>query len=185
MAWINVISEKEAEGELAECYEEIRSTRGRIANVLMCQSLNPRSLLDHLNLYLTLMYRRSSLSRGEREMIAVAVSSANNCKYCTTHHSEALGFVTKDPVVGKQVAADHRKAELEDKTKAMLDYAIKLTRSPSSVSEQDVKDLRDHGFSDEDILNINLVTSYFNFVNRVVEGLGVELEEDPKRNYKY
>lgn len=185
MAWIRVIEEDEAEGKLKECYEKIRSSRGKVANIMKVHSLDPQSMVKHLELYLVIMFRPGGLSRPHRELIATVVSSINRCGYCTHHHAEALNFYWKDEGKLKRLVQDYTQAELTPKERAMLDYAAKLTRDPASVTEDDVKHLRDVGFSDEQILSINLVTSYFNFVNRVAEGLGVEFDEKEVRGYKY
>ena len=185
MTWIRMIEEEEARGKLAEYFAQIRNKRGKVASILKVQSLNPESLRAHLDLYLTIMYRRSSLSRRQREMIAVAVSSANECDYCVLHHSEALESVIKDHALVEQVAVDYKKAELSESEHAMLNYAVKLTRHPQKISKEDVAILRDHDLDDEDILNISLVTSYFNFVNRMANGLGVDIESVGERRYYY
>lgn len=184
MPWINVIDEDEAEGKLREVYEEVRKRRGKIANVMKIHSLNPQALIDHLNLYLTIMFKTRELKREEKEMIAVYVSKLNNCIYCQTHHSEALAkYWEKEKV--KKFLADIKNLDLSKREREVLRYAHKLTKNPSKMSEEDVDRLRKIGLSDEEILTINLVTSYFNFVNRVVLGLGVELSEEEVKGYKY
>jgi len=185
MAWIRVIEEDEAEGKLKECYEKIKRSRGKVANIMKVHSLDPEAMLKHLELYLAIMFRPGGLSRPQRELIATVVSSINRCGYCTHHHGEALNFYWKDEGKLKKLVKDYTQVELGSKERAMLDYAAKLTRDPASVAEGDIKRLRDEGFSDEEILNINLVASYFNFVNRIAEGLGVEFDEEEVRGYKY
>ena len=96
MARIEVIEPEAATGILAEVYNELTSSRGKIAEVHKIQSLNPQSIRDHMNLYMTVMFARSPLSRAEREMMAVIVSSANGCAYCIRHHGEALDHFWKD-----------------------------------------------------------------------------------------
>lgn len=185
MAWIEVVGESEAEGELRDLYEEVRRKRGGVASVYKVHSLHPRTMKDHMELYLTLMYGGSPLSRAQREMIAVVVSAANGCPYCVTHHSEALAVHLKDAAVRQAVATDHRKAAIPAKDRAMLDYAAKLTRETRSMSRADVEALRAAGWTDREILDINLIASYFNFVNRVVSGLGVDVEPETERTYRY
>jgi uncharacterized peroxidase-related enzyme len=93
-----------------------------------------------------------------------------------THHGAALHMLTKDEQLVQQVKEDYKKAAIDGKTVAMLNYAVELTIKPSSVTDADVDLLRHHGFSDRAILDICQITSYFNFVNRMAEGLGVKLE---------
>lgn len=185
MAWIKVIDEKEATGNLREIYDEIKSSRGKIANILKIHSLNPQSMKDHMNLYLTIMFGPSGLSREEREMIAVVVSSINRCDYCLNHHAEALNFYWKDTEKLEKFKKDFTQVGLSQRHKRMLEYAVKLTKEPYNMEEHDVELLRKAGFNDEDILNINLITSYFNFVNRIALGLGVEFSEEEIKGYKY
>jgi uncharacterized peroxidase-related enzyme len=185
MAWISVVDEERAEGELAAIYEEIRRSRGSVANVYKIHSLLPATMAAHLAFYLSLLYGKSPLARYQRELIATVVSATNACGYCVTHHSEALKKHLKDETVVEQVGRDHVQADLGAQDRAMLDYAAKLTRSPDAVAREDIDALRRAGFSDAAILSINLIASYFNFVNRVVSGLGVPLEPNASRVYKY
>lgn len=184
MAWIDEIEPEDAEGELHEIYDELIKKRGKVANILKVHSLNPGAMQGHLDLYMQLLYGRSKLSRGEREMIAVAVSRANNCDYCVNHHLEALARYEKDEARLAQLGIDYRKADLSERHVAMLDYVTRLTSQPSAVTEDYVGRLREAGFSDRDILDMNLVCAYFNFVNRIALGLGVEFTEDEMKGYK-
>lgn len=185
MPWIRVIDEPEAQGELAQIYEEIRKARGKVANIMKIHSLLPETMRKHLEFYLAIMFRPGGLRREQRELIATVVSSLNDCAYCTHHHAEALRFYWRDEERLRKLIADHQQVELSPKDRAMVEYAAKLTQSPSSMTEQDVQALREAGFSDEEILQINLIASYFNFVNRVALGLGVEFSEAEVKGYKY
>lgn len=185
MPWIRVIDEDAAEDKLKEVYAEISSSRGKIGNILRIQSLNPEALKAHLELYISIMFKAGGLSRAQRELIATVVSIQNECEYCTHHHAEALNFYWRDREKLNQLISDPSQIEHTELDQAMLDYAMKLTQEPAAVSERDIEKLRSAGFSDEDILEINLVTSYFNFVNRVAEGLGVEFSDDEMLGYKY
>jgi uncharacterized peroxidase-related enzyme len=97
-----------------------------------------------------------------------------------THHGAALHMLTKDETLVQQLKDDYKQADLDELNLAMLDYAVKLTVKPSSVKDSDVQKLRDKGFTDRAILDICQITAYFNFVNRLAEGLGVELEPEYK-----
>lgn len=185
MAWIDVVDEENAEGKLAELYEQIRSSRGKVANIMKIHSLHPEAMETHLEFYLTIMFKRAGLSREQRELVATAVSSINNCEYCTQHHGEALHAYWKDEERLEQLIEDHRSIVLSEADRALVDYAIKLTEHPNDMAEADVQRLRDVGFTDEAILNLALVTGYFNFVNRVAVGLGVQTDEDEVRGYRY
>lgn len=184
LAWISWIEESQAEGELKEHYEYLKRSRGKISNIMKVQSLNPDAMMAHLVLYMKIMFGKSELTRVQREMIATLVSATNNCRYCALHHGEALLNITKNKKLVDQLLSNYRKAEIPEKDKTMLHYAIKLTNSPADVKKEDIELLRSAGFSDKAILDINLVTSYFNFVNRIALGLGVPYSEDEIKGYK-
>lgn len=149
------------------------------------QSLNPKAMQDHMQLYLSIMFGSTKLSRVDREIIAIIVSSINKCNYCIKHHAEALNFYWKDQQKISKMIKNYKSVNLTKKTVIMLDYVNKLTKKPNEVTKSDVEKLRDSGFSDEEILNINLITSYFNFVNRIALGLGVQFSEDEVKGYNY
>jgi len=177
MSWIKEVEVKNAKGKLKDLYERIGSrTKGNVANILKVHSLHPDAMEAHLSLYETIMFGESGLSRSQREMIAVVVSSTNSCEYWTVHHGEALRFASDDNEIMQQIAEDFTKAEITKEEKLMLYYAQKLTKEPSSIKERDVLGLKKFGFTDRDIFDINQVTAYFNYVNRIADGLGVSLE---------
>ncbi len=184
MPWIKTIDEEEAAGDLKDIYLGIRSKRGKVSNIMMLQSLNPKAMRAHMDLYLSLMFQRSGLSREEQEMLATVVSVANGCDYCSNHHGEALNKYWKDQERLETFKRDHTSFHLPVRARKMLEYAIKLTKDPEKMKEEDVLALRESGLSDEDILRINMITSYFNFVNRIATGLGVEFTEEEMRGYK-
>ncbi|GAB4363449.1 MAG: peroxidase-related enzyme [Calditrichia bacterium] len=185
MPWISVIEENEASEELLNLYEQIIKKRGNLSNIMKVQSHNPPAMQAHLDLYMTLMFRKSGLSREQREMIAVIVSRANRCQYCLNHHSEALNFYWKDKRRLQNFLNDFRSSDISEPEKAMLEYALKLTLHPNQILEEEVIHLRENGFHDGDILDINMITSYFNFVNRLANGLGVEFDPREVSGYKY
>ncbi|HKZ62991.1 MAG TPA: peroxidase-related enzyme [Thermoplasmata archaeon] len=185
MARIETKEVSGAEGPLGEAYREIAEKRGSVANVFRIESLNPSVMRSHLDFYMKIMYGKSGLSRREREMIAVVVSSTNGCTYCTTHHTEALTVHLKGEADPEAIRRDFRTASITAKERIMLGYAVKLTRLPDGVTDADVQKLRDAGLTDADVLDVTFTAAYFNFVNRLVLGLGVELEGDAERVYKY
>ena len=184
MPWIEVIGEDGAEGELKELYSTLKEKRGKVANIMKIHSLNPASMKAHMELYVTLMFGKSGLTREEREMIGVAVSSANRCEYCINHHAEVLNHYWRDGGKINEFVKNLDLSELGERKRKMVEYAVKLTKSPWEMSEKDVEELRQHGFKDRDILDINLIASYFNFVNRIALGLGVKFTPEEVRGYK-
>ncbi len=185
MAWIRVIGEQEADEALRNAYERIGKARGKVANILKIQSLRPTAMEAHIDLYKAIMFGPSNVSREEREMIAVAVSSANHCAYCVAHHGEALKHYWRDAERVEAFIERPDMSELSARAKAMLQYAVKLTRQPDEITEDDVGRLRRVGLSDLDILDIAHVVAYFNFVNRMAVGLGVEFSDEETQGYKH
>lgn len=185
MAWIKTVSREGAKGRAKQVYDRILKERGHIANIFLAQGMEPDVLESHLDLYEHLMIDKGPLSREEREMIAVVVSAANRAAYGAIHHAEALETVEKDPKALYKLLKEYTSKHESPRNKALLAYAAKLTLSPKDVTKDDIKDLKDAGLTDEEILRANLIASYFNFSNRIALGLGVELEEGETRTYKY
>ncbi len=185
MSWIDEIEKEDAQGELKDIYDELMESRGNVSNILKVHSLNPGAMKAHLDLYMSVMFKDSSLSRKESEMIAVVVSAANGCEYCVEHHVEALNHYWRDEERVRLLAEDYEKTEVDDRYKVMLGFAKKLTEEPHKMVEDDVDKLKDEGFSHQDVLNITLVTGYFNFVNRIALGLDVEPQEEEVKGYEY
>jgi uncharacterized peroxidase-related enzyme len=183
MSWIHTEPVRTATGRLRELYSQISRERGGVSNVLRIHSLLPQTMEDHFNLYRTLMFetRKSGLRRKFLEMVAVVVSGSNGCSYCLTHHSEPLQRLLKDPPLVEALqrrAWERLSARLDPKTLGGLRLAEKLTLRPAEVTERDIQELREVGYDDTQLLHLVLVISYFNFVNRNVLGLGVDLEPD-------
>ncbi len=186
MSWIKEIEEDEAEGKLGELYGSLKKQRGKISNIMKVHSLNPNAMASHLDLYMSIMFRDRKISREECEIIAVVVSASNGCKYCIEHHSEALKHYWKDDQRINELITDlHRMPSLNEREKGIIKYAKKLSENPDKIEANDIQDLRKIGLTDNEILNINLITSYFNFVNRIALGLGVEVSPVEKEGYNY
>jgi AhpD family alkylhydroperoxidase len=158
-----MIDPAEAEGELREIYRRIAGARGGVADIHKVQSLNPRALAAHFELYKAIMFQASPLSRAQREALAVVVSRANGCHYCAAHHSAAL--------------AQLRDAgpPLDDR---LRDWAQRLARTPEASAPRDLEVLRDAGLDDRAILDAILTVAYFSYVNRLVLATGLRLEAD-------
>ena len=186
MARIKIIQHAEADGRLKEIYDDLVQSRGKLADVHKIQSLRPESIVKHMDLYMEIMYSRSELSRAEREMIAVIVSVNNNCDYCQIHHAEALNNYWKDDSRIALLKSDFNKAVLNERERELCSFAKTVTLDPGSSQEKDLTlKLKDLGISDSGILDATLVVAYFNFVNRIVLSLNVEIENDSGEGYKY
>ncbi len=184
MTFIPEVSESDASGALKDAYAKVVTERGAVANMWRAQSLHPDALAANLDLYLALDFGHGRLSRREREMIGLVVSSLNKCHYTATHHADALGRYVTEPGLVPLLAADYHKAPLKGRERAILDYAAKLTERPSEITAEDIETLHIAGVSDEEVLDTALLTSYFNMATRVALGLGVS-PEDADKAYKY
>jgi uncharacterized peroxidase-related enzyme len=183
MSWIEEIEVTEAEGRLAEVYAELLEKRGKIANILQVHSLNPNALASHVDLYMSIMFGKSGLSRAEREAIAVVVSASNDCEYCVNHHTEALRRYIKDEDTLQILASADGLEVLEPRLGNIVLHAEKLTSAPAAMTESDLDPLRVEGLSDQDILDVTLVVAYFNFVNRIAMGLVVSYSAEELSGY--
>lgn len=182
-AFINVIPPEDAvENLLKRAYKRVGGDRGTIANVHQSQSLNPKAMLAHLDLYMAVMYADSPLTRIQRELIGAIVSFFNGCQYCIVHHYEALKFHWSDAPSIDDLSSGEK---LNTQDRALVSFVKKLTLNAPRMIKQDCNMLRDNNFSERAILDITLIVGYFNFVNRLVLGLGVTLEDKEDRNYKY
>lgn len=140
---------------------------GMVPNVLASYSFDPVKLRAFSDMYGDLMLGDSGLSKLEREMIAVVVSSINKCFYCLTAHGAAVRELSGDPILGELMVMNYRAADLPVRQRAMLDFADKLTKSPSEVEEADRQALRSAGWTDRDIWDIAATVSFFNMSNRM------------------
>lgn len=177
MSKIKVIQPEEAEGRLLEIYTDLITKRGKIAEVHKIQSLRPESIVKHIDLYLEIMFSKSELSRAEREMMAVVVSVANRCYYCQIHHAEALNNYWKNQEKVEMLMVNYTAVNLSEKESALCEYAKRLTLFPAEDFGL-IEKLKTIGLTDSAILDATLVIAYFNFVNRMVLGLGVNIEEN-------
>lgn len=183
MSWIEEIEVDEANGKLAEMYAMLVKQRGKVSNILKVHSLNPEAMGRHIELYMTLMFGKSGLSRAEREAVAVVVSANNDCQYCVNHHAEALRpYIDDEELLGMLANADGLET-LEPRLSNIVRHAEKLTTAPGAMTESDLGELRAVGLDDKDILDLTLIVSYFNFVNRIAVGLGVTFSTDELSGY--
>ncbi len=182
--WIKTIAPGDADGELDEIYRAIDSARGGVANIHRVQSLNPRALRAHLEIYQAIVFGRSTLSRVARERIAVVVSAANRCAYCVAHHSEALRRLGDDQGTVEALGRGELPPGLAAAELALLQWAQRGALSPAKCTEATIRELASLGFDDRAILDAALTVAYFSFVNRLVLTLGVEVEQDYAKTCK-
>lgn len=151
---------------------------GMVPNVLRAYAFDIDKLNAFTAMYNDLMLGPSGLSKLEREMIAVVVSSANRCWYCQVAHGAAVRQLSGDPALGEAIVMNYRAAKLDQRQRAMLDFALKLTEASDRIEEADREALRQVGFSDRDIFDIASVAGFFNMTNRVAAA--TEMEPNPE-----
>lgn len=164
--------------ELKAYFDKCREKLGLVPNVLRAYVHNPRKLSGFITFYNELMLGESELTKLEREMIAVVVSSANHCFYCLVAHGQAVRAMAKDPQLGEMLVMNYRVAELEPKHRAMLAFAWKLTKHPDLITDADRTTLREAGFSDAALFDLSEVVGFFNMSNRVASA--VEMMPNPE-----
>ena len=151
---------------------------GMVPNVLKAHAFDVNKLNAFSALYNDIMLGPSGLSKLEREMIAVLVSSINKCFYCLTAHGAAVRELSGDPILGEIMVMNWKAGPFDDRQRAMLTFAEKVTKESSATTEADRQALRDHGFSDRDIWDIANVVGFFNMSNRVASATGMRPNDE-------
>ncbi|HWA13193.1 MAG TPA: peroxidase-related enzyme, partial [Burkholderiales bacterium] len=147
-------------------------------NVFLTLAHRPDEFRAFFAYHDALMLRDSALTKAEREMIVVATSGVNHCQYCVIAHGAILRIYAKNPQIADQVAIDHAKADITPRQKAMLDFAIKLARTPEALAPADHEALKAHGFTDEDIWDIGGITAFFALSNRMAHLIGMRANDE-------
>ncbi|UWQ77832.1 peroxidase-related enzyme [Leisingera sp. S132] len=184
MAWIRTVPFEEATGKLKKLYERVTGPGGNVDNIMMVHSLRPHSMEGHMALYKNVLHHTGNkIPKWFLEVLGVWVSSLNDCAYCVEHHFAGLQRLLGDEQRGLAIRAaiearDPGAAALEPAQVLAMGYARMLTEEPASVNEADIAALREAGFDDGEILEINQVTAYFAYANRTVLGLGCSTKGD-------
>lgn len=147
--------------------EGIAERSGFVPNVFLAMAHRPDELRAFMAYHDILMEKESGLTKGERELIVVATSAANNCNYCVVAHGAIARIRMKDPLIADQVAINYRKADLTDRQRAMIEFALKVALRSQEVVDADLELLRGHGFTDEDIWDIGAIAAFFAMSNRM------------------
>lgn len=169
------------DGDNQAYFAKCREKLGFVPNVLAAYAFDNAKLRAFILMADDLMLGDSGLSKLEREMIAVAVSSVNHCHYCLTSHGAAVRQRAGDPEHGELMVHNYRAADLPPRQKAMLDFAVQLTERPDKIEEGDRRALRKAGFSDRDIWDIAAVAAFYNMTNRMAAAADMR----PNREYHY
>ena len=188
-AWIKMIPLEEATGKLKEMYQRVTTPSGTVDNVMRAHSLRPHSMEGHLVLYKNVLHNPdNTLPFWFLEVVASYVSMTNRCDYSLTHHFANARRLMNDPARAQAVwdalAGDEPGKVFNGKELALLRYARKLTTSVGDMQKADFDACRDAGCDDGEILEVNQVCAYFNYSNRLLNGLGVTTEGDAIGYYK-
>ena len=182
-AWIRMLGNAEAGPELDSALQRVRSPAGTVDNVMRVHSLRPSTMTGHHALYMSVLHDHANVLPGWfLETVASYVSILNRCPYSLTNHWANARHLMADDGKAERVRAaldaDAPERAFEGRELAMLRYARKLTLAPGTMAESDVQAMRDEGVDDGEILEVNQVCGYFNYVNRCLNGLGVTLKGD-------
>jgi uncharacterized peroxidase-related enzyme len=157
---------------------EVQKKAGFIPNVFLTLAHRPDEFRAFFAYHDALMLRDSALTKAEREMIVVATSGVNHCQYCVIAHGAILRIYAKNTQIADQVAIDHGKADITSRQKAMLDFAVKLARTPEALAPADHEALKAHGFTDEDIWDIGAIAAFFALSNRMAHLIGMRANDE-------
>ena len=183
MTWIKTIKFEDAVGEIKDLYQRIKGPNDNVDNIMTAHSLRPHSMVGHMALYKNVIHHpRNTLPKWLLEAIGVCVSNINNCDYCLEHHYEGMRKLLKDDERSKSIRISLERDKPEEVFEgielAVIMYSINLTLTPDQISLNDIKELREAGLDDGEILEINQVAAYFAYANRMVLGLGINEEGD-------
>ena len=153
--------------DLQQLFLEVSKKVGFIPNVFWVLAHRPEELRAFWAYHEALMRRMSGLSKSEREMIVVATSAENQCLYCVVAHGAILRIYEKSTSISEEIATNYRKADISDRHKVMLDFAVKTCNSSHKITDDDFFSLHEHGFSDDDIWDIGAITAFFALSNRM------------------
>jgi len=155
--------------DIRQRIELVQEKAGFIPNIFLALAHRPDEFRAFFAYHDTLMDKETpGLSIAEREMIVVATSSRNQCQYCVIAHGAILRIRAKNPLIADQIASNYRKADITERQRAMLDYALKVSRQAETVEDSDHQNLVQHGFDDDDIWDIGAISAFFGLSNRLV-----------------
>ena len=158
---------------------EVQAKAGFVPNVFLALAHRPAEWRAFIAYHDALLLKEGgTLSKGDREMIIVATSAANQCLYCVVAHGAILRIYEKNPLVADQVAVNHRKADITQRQRVMLDFAMKVCTASHTLEEADFAALRENGFSDEDAWDIGAITAFFGLSNRMANVTGMRPNDE-------
>jgi len=153
--------------DIAERILAVQEKSGFVPNVFLVLARRPDEFRAFFAYHDALMEKPGNLTKAEREMIVVATSAANQCHYCVIAHGAILRIRAKSPLIADQIAVNYRKADITGRQKAMLDFALKVSRQAEAVEEADIEVLKSHDFDEEDVWDITAISAFFALSNRL------------------
>ena len=156
----------------------VQEKSGFVPNVFLTLAYRPDEFRAFFAYHDALMDKDGGLTKAEREMIVVATSSANQCHYCVVAHGAILRIRAKNPQIADQIAVNYRKADITPRQRAMLDFAMKVSRTAQEISEEDFAAVAGHGFSDDDIWDIAAISAFFALSNRMANVTGMRPNDE-------
>jgi uncharacterized peroxidase-related enzyme len=156
----------------------VQEKSGFVPNVFLTLAGRPDEFRAFFAYHDALMDKDGGLTKAEREMIVVATSAANQCHYCVIAHGAILRIRAKNPVIADQIAVNYRKADITPRQKAMLDFAMKVSRAAETIAEPDFAELAQHGFSDDDAWDIAAIAAFFALSNRIANVTGMRPNDE-------
>ena len=157
---------------------EVQDKSGFIPNVFLALAHRPEEFRAFFSYHDALMNKESGISKGEREMIVVATSALNECLYCVVAHGAILRIREKNSLIADQLATNYKKADITDRQRAMLDFAVKVSRHANTISDEDIQTLAQHGFSDQDVWDIGSIAAFFALSNRLANMANIRPNEE-------
>ena len=157
---------------------EVQDKSGFIPNVFLALAHRPEEFRAFFSYHDALMNKESGISKGEREMIVVATSALNECLYCVVAHGAILRIREKNSVIADQLATNYKKADITDRQRAMLDFAVKVSRHANTISDEDIQALAQHGGSDQDVWDIGSIAAFFALSNRLANMANIRPNEE-------
>ena len=184
MSWIKTIPYSQSRGQLRELYDRVKGPNQNVDNIMMAHSIRPHTMEGHMAIYkYVLHHKNNTIPKWFLETLGVWISHLNNCSYCLEHHFAGLKRLLADDQRSQSIKTAIEEnnisiAPLDEKQKLAMSYAKILNDSPSSLTKRNITDLRNAGFEDGEILEINQVCAYFSYANRTVLGLGCSTAGD-------
>jgi uncharacterized peroxidase-related enzyme len=178
ISWFPVPRLEELPEDIRARIVAVQEKAGFVPNVFMVLAHRPDEFRAFFAYHDALMLKEGGLTKGEREMIVVATSAANDCHYCVVAHGALVRVYEKNPLLADQVAINYRKADIAPRQRAMLDFALKVTLRSAEIDDADFARLREHGFTDEDGWDIAAIAAFFGMSNRMANATGMRPNDD-------